>query len=210
VSQQINLYFEEARKAGKDLSALQMLQGAGLVAVAALVFYAYILYQTDTLELQMQAADASIAQQLGKLQQLSPADAQQQTALTLEQELKRAQADLAAQQKITSELTNGSIGSTRGYSEYMQAFARQVPGGLWLTGFDIEGDAAQMKLSGATLNPELLPVYIMHLNREKAMRGKSFAYLQMQQPKLEAGKPETAAYLEFVLQSAAAGEAERK
>jgi hypothetical protein len=50
----------------------------------------------------------------------------------------------------------------------------------------------------------------MRLNREKAMRGKSFAYLQMQQPKLEAGKSETPAYLEFALQSAAAGEVEKK
>ena len=50
----------------------------------------------------------------------------------------------------------------------------------------------------------------MRLNHEKIMRGKTFASLQMQLPKTEEGKPETTQYLEFVLQSVAASEADKK
>ena len=91
----------------------------------------------------------------------------------------------------------------------MEAFARQTLNGLWLTGFSIDGDATQMSLSGAALSPELVPGYIMRLNNEKVMRGKTFASLQMQLPKVDAGKPATTKYLEFNLQSVRAGEADK-
>jgi len=41
------------------------------------------------------------------------------------------------------------------------------------------------------------------------MRGKTFASLQMQLPKVDANKPATMKYLEFNLQSVRAGEADK-
>lgn len=49
----------------------------------------------------------------------------------------------------------------------------------------------------------------MGLNNEKVMRGKTFASLQMQLPKVDAGKPAATKYLEFNLQSVRAGEADK-
>ena len=89
-------------------------------------------------------------------------------------------------------------------SEYMRAFSRQVVQGLWLTGFKLTGDAAQISLSGGVLDPELLPIYIQRLGKEPAMRGKSFSTLQMQQHQAEAGKENKSAaarYVEFTLYS---------
>ncbi len=106
-------------------------------------------------------------------------------------------------------LKSGAIGNTEGYSEYMRAFARQSVNGLWLTAFDITGDGAQMSLSGAVLNPQLVPVYIQRLGKEKIMRGKTFATLQMQQPKQEADRP-VARYVEFNLRSTPASEEAKK
>jgi len=120
---------------------------------------------------------------------------------------------------VINALKSGVIGNTKGYSAYMQAFARQTPNGLWLTGFSIDGDATQMSISGAALSAELVPGYIMRLNNEEVMRGKNFASLQMQLPKPETGKPEAskpeasklaaAKYLEFNLQSVRASEADK-
>jgi hypothetical protein len=98
-------------------------------------------------------------------------------------------------------LKGGAIGNTEGYSEYMRAFARQVVSGLWLSGFDIIGDGTQMSLSGGVVNPQLVPSYIQRLNKEKVMKGKTFASLQMQQPKAIPNKAPVTTYVEFSMQS---------
>jgi len=206
VSQQINLYYEETRSAGKDLSALNMLQGMGVITLAAMVFYAYTFYQLDVLQQQIEDSGKNLVVQQNRLKGMTV----QHAGLTVEQEIKQVEAEVLAQREIIDALKNGAIGNTTGYSDYMLAFAKQALGGLWLTGFSIDGDATQMKISGATLNPELVPEYILRLNREKIMRGKTFAYLQMQLPKVEQGKAETTQYLEFTLQSVGVSEADKK
>lgn len=206
MSQQINLFNEEVHKAGKEFSVRQMLQGLVLVLIAAMLFYAYTLYQGVQIEEQLVEAKAGLAVEQTRLAGLSAEFLRRRSGLTPEQEMKKLAAEALAQREIISALKRGVIGNTQGYSAYMQAFARQVVSGLWLTGFSIDGDATQMSISGAALNPELVPGYIMRLNNETVMRGKTFASLQMKLPKVEADKPLTAPYLEFVLQSVATGD----
>ncbi len=103
---------------------------------------------------------------------------------------------------LLNTLKSGAIGNTQGYSEYLRAFARQSVNGLWLTGFDINGDGAQMSLQGAVTNPQLLPAYIQRMNKEAVMRGKTFSALQMKQPKRDDDKSMARSYVEFSLHSA--------
>jgi len=208
MSQQINLFNAELRKSGKVFSLLNMLQGLAAVLCVALLFYAYANYQSAQLEQQLQEAGKNLATEQSRLAQLAADYARQRAGLSLEQELKNLAAEEAAQRSIISALKNGVIGNTRGYSAYMQAFARQSVNGLWLTGFNIEGDATQMSISGAALSPDLVPGYILRLNNEAVMRGKTFDSLSMQLPKVDAGKQAPAYYLEFVLQSVASGDGE--
>jgi hypothetical protein len=120
-------------------------------------------------------------------------------------------AEAAAQREIINALKSGVIGNTMGYSKYMQAFARQVVNGLWLTGFSVEADGVQMSISGGALSPELVPGYILRLNNENIMRGKTFASLQMQLPKEESGKTSNRQqYLEFELKSVVKSEADKR
>jgi len=133
----------------------------------------------------------------------------QQSGKQLEDELKQLEAQVAAQETILNMLKSGALGNTEGYSEYMRAFARQTINGLWLTAFDIVGDGAQMSLSGAVVNPQLVPAYIQRLGREKVMHGKTFSTLQMQQPKKD-GERLIPRYVEFNLHSAAIAEEAKK
>lgn len=193
---------------------LNMLQGVGVILLCAILFYAYAIYQTRQVERQLGQANKILAAEQRQLDRLTAEFSQQRSGLTLEQELKKVANEADAQREVINALKSGVIGNTKGYSAYMQAFARQTPNGLWLTGFSIDGDAAQMSISGAALSPELVPGYIMRLNNEKVMRGKNFASLQMQLPKPETGKPEAsklaaAKYLEFNLQSVRASEADK-
>ena len=209
MSQQINLFNDNVRKPGKAFSVLNMLQGLGAILFCAMLFYAYSEYQGRQQQEQLDEANKSLASEQARLANLTADFSRQRSALTPEQELKKVAAEATAQREIISALKNGVIGNTRGYSEYMQAFARQTLNGLWLTGFNIAGDATQMSISGAALSPEMVPGYILRLNNEKVMRGKTFASLQMQLPKEDASKPASRPYLEFTLQSVAAGEAEK-
>ena len=208
MSQQINLFNAELHKSGKAFSVLNMLQGLGVVLCGALLFYAYASYQSGQLEQQLQGAGESLATEQARMTQLAAEYSRQRAGLSLEQELKNLTAEEAAQRSIIAALKNGVIGNTKGYSAYMQAFARQSVNGLWLTGFNIEGDATQMSISGAALSPDLVPGYILRLNNEAVMRGKTFDSLNMQLPKVDAGKQVPAQYLEFVLQSVASGDGE--
>ena len=209
MSQQINLFNDNVRKPGKAFSVPNMLQGLGAILFCVMLFYAYSEYQGRQQQAQLDEANKSLALEQARLANLTADFTRQRSGLTPEQELKKVAAEATAQREIISALKNGVIGNTRGYSEYMQAFARQTLNGLWLRGFNIDGDATQMSISGAALSPEMVPGYILRLNNEKVMRGKTFASLQMQLPKEDASKPASRPYLEFILQSVAAGEAEK-
>ena len=209
MSQQINLYYEDLHKPGKGLSALNMLQGLGVILFCAGLFYAYAMYQNSQLQQQLDQASKSLAAEQSRQAGLAAEFSQQRSGLTIEQELQKVAAEAASQREIINALKSGVIGNTKGYSEYMQAFARQTLNGLWLTGFSIDGDATQMSISGAALSPELVPAYILRLNNEKVMRGKTFASLQMQLSKVDAGKQASVHFLEFNLQSGAASGADK-
>lgn len=209
MSQQINLFNDNVRKPGQAFSVRNMLQGLGAILFCAILFYAYSEYQNRQLQEQLAEANKSLTSEQARLANLTADYSRQRSGLTLEQELKKASSEAVAQREIINALKSGVIGNTRGYSEYMQAFARQALNGLWLTGFNIDGDATQMSISGAALSPEMVPGYILRLNNEKVMRGKTFSSLQMQLPKEDASKPASRPYLEFILQSVAASEAEK-
>lgn len=206
MSQQINLFNDELLGKGKSFSGSVLLKGLGIVVFCLGLLYAYFSYQVLELQDQLAETGKNLAAEQSSLASVS----QKKVGLTIEQELKIAEAEAVAQREIINALKSGVIGNTRGYSEYMRAFAKQSLGGLWLTGFNIDGDATTMTLSGAALNPELVPAYIQRLNHEKIMRGKTFASLQMQLPKTEVGKSDTAQYLEFTLLSTGVTEEEKK
>jgi hypothetical protein len=117
----------------------------------------------------------------------------------LQEELKQTESAASAQAEILETVKNGVLGNADGYSEYLRAFARQAVGGLWLTGFVIEGDGVDMTLSGAALNPQLVPAYIRRLGKEPVMQGRTFSSLRIQLPPAAAAQP--GSYVEFRIQS---------
>ena len=173
-----------------------------MIAAGSAVFYVYAAYQVKQLAKQSEEAGKRYASEQAKLDNYKSQFSPEQTRLLLENELRATEARVFAQQDIIDTLKSGAIGNTSGYSGYMRAFARQSMNGLWLTGFNIIGDAAQLSMSGAVLSdaPGLIPAYVQKLGNEAVMHGKSFAALQIQQHMEKDGKP--ARYVDFTLQSA--------
>jgi Tfp pilus assembly protein PilN len=201
VSQQINLYSKALGKSHREFSALTLLQAWGVLVLLTLLFYAYGRYQLSVVQSQLALNYQHLTQEQSKLATLAAEISRKSGGLTVEQELKKIMAEAQSQREIIAALKSGVIGNTNGYSAYMEAFARQSLTGLWLTGFMIEGDAAQMSISGAATRSELVPVYIGRLNNEKMMRGKTFASLQMQLSAPDASKAPAMLHLQFTLQS---------
>ena len=203
MSQQINLFNPIFLKQRKYFSLLTIFQALGLIVLGSLFFYGYALYQVGQLKQQSEESTRRFNAEQARLARYTAEFSPQQANQTLQAEVWRLEKELAEQTRMVDTLKSGSVGNTTGYSQYMRAFSRQVVQGLWLTGFKVTGDAAQISLSGGVLDPELLPIYIQRLGRERAMQGKSFSTLQMQQAKTEVGKESKSAvrYVEFTMYS---------
>jgi hypothetical protein len=207
MSQQINLFNPAFVKRRKHFSLPTMLQGLGLIVLGALAFYGYALHQVGQLEKQAEQGDKRYQKEQAQLAGYAAEFSPQRAAQALQEEVRLLEKRVADQAELVEIIKSGAVGNTTGYSEYMRAFSRQVEEGLWLTGFGISGDAAQISLSGAVLDPGLLPAYIQRLGKEGVMRGRTFATLQMRQPKIDAGQGMVPRYVEFTLHSGPEGEA---
>jgi len=203
MSQQINLFNPVFLTQKKYFSVVTMLQALGLILLGSAVFYGYAIYQVSQLSRQADEMSKRYATEQARLVNFTNEFALQHSGQMLEDELKQLEAQAKAQDNVLTTLKSGVIGNTEGYSEFMRAFARQSINGLWLTAFDIVGDGTQMSLSGAVVNPQLVPAYIQRLGKEKVMHGKTFSTLQMQQPKKD-GERLVPRYVEFSLRSTAA------
>jgi Flp pilus assembly protein TadB len=209
MSQQINLFNPVFLTQKKYFSVVTMLQALGLIVLGSALFFAYAVYQVAQLSKQADEVGKRYAAEQTRLANLTSEYSLQHSGKMLEDEVKQLEAQAAAQEAMLNMLKSGALGNTEGYSEFMRAFARQSINGLWLTAFDIVGDGAQISLSGAVVNPQLVPSYIQRLGKEKAMQGKTFSTLQMQQPKKD-GDRLVPRYVEFNLRSTAVSEEAKK
>ena len=183
MSQQINLFNPIFLKQKKIFSAITLLQMSGLVLLGAVLVAIYTTFQSAELNRNagIVAAQLRTAQaQVARLRADASAPAKSKA---LEDALVKVEAEIKSRQQISSILQKNDFGNTTGFSSYLVAFARQIPNGLWLTGFNISRAGNEIGLQGRTLKPELLPLYVTQLKRETVMQGKSFAELQMQIPR---------------------------
>lgn len=216
MSQQINLFNPIFMKQRKYFSLLAMLQALGMIIAGSLVFYGYAIYQVNQLDRQLAENSLRYNAEQVRLARYVAEFSPQQSNQLLQDEVQRLEKQTAEQNEIIETLKSGAIGNTTGYSEYMRAFAREVVQGLWLTGFKVTGDAAQISLSGGVVSPELLPEYIQRLGKERIMQGKTFSSLKMQQSRVDEGvvagqAPASAArsYVQFTMYSSPDSEAHK-
>lgn len=175
MAQQINLFNPVFLKQKKYFSAVTMLQSLGLVLAGVLAFYGYTLYATRA---QSRIA-ADSAQQLASQSQQVAALASQGRNHLLQDELVQTHARLRQREETLALLRTGGLGNTAGFARYLTALAHEAVAGVWLTGFSVSGDEAELHLSGRVLQADLVPAYLRALNREEVMRGRRIAELRL-------------------------------
>jgi Tfp pilus assembly protein PilN len=208
MSQQINLFNPIFLKKKKYFSTTAMAQSLGLLLLGSAMVAGYAHFQVASLGKEASVSSMQLADAQAQLAKIRAENAPRQKNQALENQVAKAEVEMQSLKQVFDILQKGDIGNTKGYSEYLRAFSRQIVDGVWLTGLSLVGAGNEIGLDGRALQPELVAAYMNRLKREPVLQGKSFGTLQMQVPKAErTGKDNPAAtkqgslagYIEFSL-----------
>lgn len=209
MSQQINLYDPLLNPQQSYLNARTMLWSIIVLLVSAYGLHIFLNHVNSQSQRLLDASAAQLKTMTHEMEGLRHAQVPIIKNATLEAELSELSAALVRRQQIAQILQGTDFGNTLGYSAYFEAFARQIPDHVWITGMRIEGAGHDLHIQGRTLQAELVPVYVAQLKREKIMQGTTFAALQLERPKLDehgeaslgktVKKGELAPFMEFEL-----------
>jgi len=179
MSAQINLYHPRFLKVRDWLNLGNL---ALTVALVAAVLGAWTLVARNEAS-QRQAEAATVSAELETVKaaiEEANRKSSQPANPQLLAEVEHARSALAHREEIARLLESGAVGNSSGFSGFLRGFARQVPSGLWLTGFTLGAGGSDMEIRGSTFDEKIVPDYIRRLGGEKVFQGRSFSALSLQ------------------------------
>jgi Tfp pilus assembly protein PilN len=201
VSQQINLYSPIFRKQTKVFSAVAMSQGLALIVLVVAVLYYYMAAQSSLLELRALESGQQLRAGLERLKVYGALESPAERAKALAERRKTLEDTLAKQSEVLEAL-QASFGRSDGYSEVLLALARVSVEGVWLTKVQFGDVGGELSVAGRASRPELVPVYLERLRRDRALRTQGFTQVELVRPPAAKGAP-APGYVEFMLSSTA-------
>lgn len=180
ITQQVNLFQPIFRKERKLLSFRVLWQGCATVLVVLMMMYGWGIQQTQQMKselAQLEKRQQLFTQQLGEV---SAQLAGMKTDTAPQLELANLEREMVARQKVVDALTRVRNTYTQGISTYLESFSRQMPKGVWLTGFTVQAGGEGLVIRGSSLKPELVPTFLDQLSTEKTLVGTQFSLLQIQ------------------------------
>lgn len=206
MSQQINLYNPALAPKVDLVSGQSVLLGLACVLGLSLLAWGLAAFEAGRVSAQERVQGVRLAGLQAEVARLAQEVAARKPDPALQRELSDLDALLAARSQVMATLGSGSLGDTRGVSEYFRAFARQHTEGVWLTGFTIGGAGDEIVIEGRTIDARMLPDYLTRLRREESLRGSAFESVTISQPPPRAAVDGKAApqpdFLEFRLATA--------
>jgi Tfp pilus assembly protein PilN len=206
MSQQINLYSPIFRKQTKIFSATTMVQGLGLIVLVVALFYYYVAAQGSLLELRVAESGQRLKSEIERVKLYGAGESPAERLKLLAERKKVLEQTLASQSQALDALKAGAYGRSEGYSGTLRALARVSVEGVWLTRVDFAAGSGELSLAGRAVRAELVPAYLRRLRADEALRGQSFALLELNRSGPQApaaGKPPAPAFVEFTLSSGA-------
>ena len=194
MAQQINLFNPALRPKREWVTAANMLMAMVAIAVVMLLYGTVVVRDSTRAQLRADTAAAGVK---GLRDQLvtEAAVLKRGPDKALGDEIARLEAALNVRQQIIARYQGTGIGNTEGFSRYLEAFARQRTPGVWLTGMTLSGAGGDIFIRGRAQSADLLPAFVVALNREEALRGKAVRELQLEertearQPQRDAARP---------------------
>jgi hypothetical protein len=179
MAQQINLVNPAFRRQKKHFSSATMAQGLGVIAAGTLLFSSYAAYKVRMLKQVNAQAESQLAIQRSQLTAFVKELGPQGRSTLLADELARTEAQVRNRRELLQSLSAGALGNVKGFSRYLEAFARQKTDGVWLTGISVGGDENDLVVRGRVLRADLVPAYLRALNSEEVMRGRHVTELTL-------------------------------
>lgn len=191
MAQQINLFNPALRPKREWVTAANMLMAMAAIAVVMLLYGTVVVRDSRQAQLRADTAAAGVK---GLRDQLvtEAAVLKRGPDKALGDEIARLEAALNVRQQIIARFQGVGIGNKEGFSRYLEAFARQRTPGVWLTGMSLSGADGDIFIRGRAQSADLLPAFVVALNREEALRGKAVRELQLEE-RTEARQPRDAA-----------------
>jgi hypothetical protein len=182
MKQQINLFQSQFRKQRKPLTAIFMARTLMALAGVLAAVYGWQLWESRALEVQLVGLRNQAEAAKQKLAETQAKFPERQKDKQLEEQLQQLQKELEDGRYVVQALQAGDYGDRNGFSPYFEALSRQHVEGTWLRRIEISESGRQMGLEGHALAPELVPLYVQRLSREKIFNGKSFSDLELKRP----------------------------
>jgi len=212
--QQINLYQPIFREERKALAASSVGVGLTLLIAGLTVVSIYAKRRVAELEITVQALREQTDQQQAQLAQAAELTAKRAQPVDLEARIKQMGMTVGERERALQVLESGAAGQTAGFAARLEALARRHVAGIWLDGMKLSGTGPSMLLQGATVNPDLVPLYLSSLAADAVLAGTRFDEFviqraepsQQQSPRPETGteangpdaaKPATRASVRF-------------
>ena len=198
---QINLYNPAFEAQRAVLSFKGAVAGWVLIAILVTAVAAYETMAVRSAQQQTQQLSQHIAAAQADVQRLGASVSARRHDPRVGEELARLESEVRDRQETMEILRAGGLGDTRGFSDYLKAFARQSFDGMWLTGLSIATAGKNMSVEGRALEAAYVPGYLKRLNGESAMTGHPFSELIIQEPARDpaAKHSERPTYVEFKL-----------
>lgn len=178
--QQINLYQPMFRQQKKIFSAVTMLQICGFFLVVLGAAYGYNVHGLSPFRAELVRTTSEfdrIAKHIEKLRAVQPGQAD---VRLMEREIERLNQEVEDGRRLREALAKGSFGNTTGFSGYFEALARGHVDGAWLTGIAIKQGGGQLNLSGKSIDPELVPLYLRRLSEAPVFQKRGFNVLELE------------------------------
>ena len=179
IHQQVNLFQPIFRKERKLLSFRVLLQTVAAVVVVLALLYGWSVQQTRQMQQDLAMLQGLADARSGQLEQVAARLANRKPDTGLQQKLARLERELVARRKVVDALTRVRDTYSQGVSGYLESFSRQIPDGVWLTGFNVAAGGEGLVLRGSAFKPALIPAFLQQLSTEPTLTGTRFGLLQI-------------------------------
>ena len=170
----INLYHPSLKPKKERLPLSKVLWVNGLAFSVMLVTVVALNVFLNMTEEKIQQQTALINQINGEINVLNDALEKKRDTKMLQQQLEQVNAKIQNRKQLLAYLESGelSFDATK-YGEVMDDLADYHDQNLWLTSINI--DTQKIRLSGQTVAPSSIPVWLKNLQQSPFFQGKSFS-----------------------------------
>jgi hypothetical protein len=161
--QQVNLYLPELRARRDWVTAHGSVQGIAVLLAVVLLVSVFNAWQRAVVRSDLAELQALVSTQATRTEQVERDVAARATDQVLVSEMNTRELRIAQSRELYNFMSTSNLGNLNGFSPHLMDFSRASFPGLWITGFNIQGNAQSVSLRGSALEAAMLPDYVSRL-----------------------------------------------